>query len=803
MADLWDKFSDGLRQKGTTAESLLRATEAELEEIFTELGYRALERAALRTEWYEKRGKLSPTGGLEYTTTTEVVPKGGREYNDVDVLLKHYVCPEAGMTISIVELERISSPVLQKRYERRKAELTDGGVVRRFHSPVSSNNTKIQDTGFTLPATGAQMSLRFLTKAPAAHPTGAYKLLLCEVAVGKYKACSGNGDSITPEQLVSEGFDSAYLFYTGVGGGTAHQDTPDEFLLFHPDQALARHVVTFIVHQTPAAPPSPSHSPPQDVSQLALANVPISATPRSGAVGGSTLKYWIQAENQLVSGDSLLVGENKGKTFVPVAEGSSQQLSEILSRGQSLNKSVQHLRGQLQELSATKIAHEECEAGIIQYIKDQTLRIHEMIEQRREEATQAVEEATSLAVSAITDDYTTISNVLEALESYDAKITNMVQLSRSHPEEFLLSSSEFLESMDSWSPSYIVNSTLTVPEPLNLVFDTEGVQNAISALSISEAPSDMQPAQVKRIAQPDRRDSNQQSWMHRERKSTLVIEEVKGGHQSAHPPTQQHAHSQKQQQQQQQQHQHDILSLDHHVSERTDSVRRSHHGGPSSARRSRKPQQAGSRSSTPSGQLKRRTPSARSPNTKPGNKIPSYNVCLVGDAGVGKTRLMEAWLGEDPPLPHELEIYHPSREPETYTFKVLTSKGKLLISITDCPGSRLFPDALGSADAAVVVFDCTSHSSYGNISTWYSYLPYHIPVALCGNKSNESNRVVRSKEITFHTEVNAAIKETAVSYHDISVSTRYNVDKPWTWICRKLQKDPHLIVKEIIATRVR
>ena len=39
--------------------------------------------------------------------------------------------------------------------------------------------------------------------------------------------------------------------------------------------------------------------------------------------------------------------------------------------------------------------------------------MHELLEQRREEATQAVEEATSMAVSAIVDDYTTISNVLE------------------------------------------------------------------------------------------------------------------------------------------------------------------------------------------------------------------------------------------------------------------------------------------------------------------------------------------------------------------------------------------------------
>ena len=185
--------------------------------------------------------------------------------------------------------------------------------------------------------------------------------------------------------------------------------------------------------------------------------------------------------------------------------------------------------------------------------------------------------------------------------------------------------------------------------------------------------------------------------------------------------------------------QQDVMSVDVQFSERQDSTRRTAQGGPPSVRRSRKPQQQqpqqqqqGSRSSTPSGQVRRRTPSARTPNSKPGGtKIPSYNVCLVGDAGVGKTRLMEAWLGEDPPIQRELDIYHPSREPETYNFKVLTSKGKLLISITDCPGSRLFPDALGSADAAVVVFDCTSHTSYSNIST-YVFIKYKMSCSIPG-----------------------------------------------------------------------
>eukprot|EP00755_Sulcionema_specki_P003788 Sspe_Gene.28473::Locus_12954_Transcript_7_10_Confidence_0.196_Length_1400::g.28473::m.28473/K07936/RAN; GTP-binding nuclear protein Ran len=159
---------------------------------------------------------------------------------------------------------------------------------------------------------------------------------------------------------------------------------------------------------------------------------------------------------------------------------------------------------------------------------------------------------------------------------------------------------------------------------------------------------------------------------------------------------------------------------------------------------------------------------------------------------------MEAWRGED--LKGDLEVYEPSSGPEVYNFVAVTSKGKLNVCVCDTPGSQLALEAIGSADAAVAMFDCTSRSTYDSISRWYSYLPYHIPVALCGNKSNEGGRVIRSKDITFHKEVNAAVHETVMNYYDISVASRYNVDKPWTWICRKLMKDNHLVVKEIIST---
>ena len=287
MTGLWDQFTESLKQKNVSAEELLHATEAELEEIFTENGYRALERAQLRTAWYAKKSQIG-VADLSLAASATVVAASSREFAEAKVLLDHYVCPSPGMSVSIVELERVTNTVLQKRFERRKSELSggvNGVVVRRFHSPVSCTNQKIQDLGFTLPADGPQMCLRFLTKAPASHPPGAYKLLLCDVAVGKYKAVSGDSTSITPEQLVSEAYDSVYLFYTasgrgGGGGGGGGSDgpapspgtvaatTPDEFLLFHPDQVLPRHVVTFLVHPAlSGGGGSPSRSPPSPFSK--------------------------------------------------------------------------------------------------------------------------------------------------------------------------------------------------------------------------------------------------------------------------------------------------------------------------------------------------------------------------------------------------------------------------------------------------------------------------------------------------------------------------------------------------------
>eukprot|EP01063_Lacrimia_lanifica_P031429 TRINITY_DN5178_c0_g4_i1.p1 TRINITY_DN5178_c0_g4~~TRINITY_DN5178_c0_g4_i1.p1 ORF type:complete len:918 (+),score=302.95 TRINITY_DN5178_c0_g4_i1:87-2840(+) len=916
MSALWDQFVSGMRGRNVALESLLHATEAELEEIFTEQGYRAVERAQLRTTWYEKKSRMG-NGEIPILAQTCIVGNASREYAEVKGLLDHYVCPEPSMTVSIVELERITNPVLQKRFERRKSELSDGVngvVVRRFHSPVSHTNAKIQDVGFSLPAEGPQMSLRFLAKAPAVHPPGAYKLLLCDVAVGKYKAVSGDGESITPEQLASEHYDSVYLFYSGAGGGGhglkptlvdglgAAAATPDEFILFHPDQVLPRHCVTFLVHPALAAAGSPLRSPASYSSRDASLNAFLpqaqrelshhsqemiaprgsrGASPAFGAGGGN--KYWIMKENVLVNGDSLLVGENKGKKFVSLADGVDTQAEQVKARQEVVDKGVSQLKRAMADLNDAKEREGVARDAAISLVNQQTQVLLQLLEDRRRAAVGALEENATGVIGRLEDNLSELKTALDALEGYAKRIGASLAQSQSNPEDFVLSSNAFLQEMTEWRPSYSVQATVALPPPGDFVYDIDHALRALETLTVAEgaekkhrrdAPHTREQHAAltreynKRVvfedanSQPPRRSPGRgkqprgapspEHEVHRARSRTPQAAKPRGqsqgatsspfGAHSTHsgaPPPEPHAPPQgppapspawddagsatpmggmgmgaPQQATPVQHHHHQApppppphgqayqqlpgqAAPSPHVEAKAQAVPYTPHDmgptpGPERERAGRGgAQRAGSRNSTP-----RKTPRSASR----AQKVPQFSIVLIGDAAVGKTGLMEAWLGEDPPRGADLEQYLPTNEPVSFVFTVITSKGKMNVTVTDMPGSQLYPDALGAADAAVIVFDCSSHCSYDNTSKWYSYLPYHIPVALCGNKSNETGRVIRARDITFHREVNAAIKETLVNYYDISVATRYNVDKPWTWICRKLMKDTHLVVKEIIST---
>lgn len=93
------------------------------------------------------------------------------------------------------------------------------------------------------------------------------------------------------------------------------------------------------------------------------------------------------------------------------------------------------------------------------------------------------------------------------------------------------------------------------------------------------------------------------------------------------------------------------------------------------------------------------------------------------------------------------------------------------------------------------MFDVTSRTTYKNIPVWHRDIVRvceNIPIVLCGNKVDVSDRKVKPKHITFHRKKN-------LQYYDISAKSNYNFEKPFLWLARKLTGDPSLSFVEAPA----
>ena len=126
------------------------------------------------------------------------------------------------------------------------------------------------------------------------------------------------------------------------------------------------------------------------------------------------------------------------------------------------------------------------------------------------------------------------------------------------------------------------------------------------------------------------------------------------------------------------------------------------------------------------------------------------------------------------------------------TLRFQTNCGEVTFECWDIAGQEMFRKLIDGyligAKAAILMFDVTSRTSYKNIPNHYRDVHRvceNIPMVLCGNKVDMFNRVVKPKQITFHTKKN-------LQYYDISAKTNYNFEKPFLYLARKLYKSTTL-----------
>lgn len=150
----------------------------------------------------------------------------------------------------------------------------------------------------------------------------------------------------------------------------------------------------------------------------------------------------------------------------------------------------------------------------------------------------------------------------------------------------------------------------------------------------------------------------------------------------------------------------------------------------------------------------------------------SYKVIIVGDSGVGKTSILNIFLGLDFNLQQQITIG------VDYGIKKLNiNNSDIKLQIWDTAGQEVFRSISKSyyrgADGAFVVFDLSRRKTFLNIEYWIKELynqNSNVHVMIIGSKSDMVKQVSDDEIDELITKFNA------ISYIETSAKNKYNID---------------------------
>ena len=163
------------------------------------------------------------------------------------------------------------------------------------------------------------------------------------------------------------------------------------------------------------------------------------------------------------------------------------------------------------------------------------------------------------------------------------------------------------------------------------------------------------------------------------------------------------------------------------------------------------------------------------------SRYPSFDISIVGDAGVGKTEWLSClknWWFQPK--------YTPSIGVNVDNLTIKTTAGNINFTIWDYPNG-----STGKADACILMFDITNKETYKNLDKHYKNVIEqceNIPIAIVGNKIDCSPKELEKKDIVFPEKHNLA-------YYEISVRIGGTTHHPLIYLLRKLTGDWQLDVE--------
>lgn len=166
----------------------------------------------------------------------------------------------------------------------------------------------------------------------------------------------------------------------------------------------------------------------------------------------------------------------------------------------------------------------------------------------------------------------------------------------------------------------------------------------------------------------------------------------------------------------------------------------------------------------------------------PGGSIREIKLCLLGDAGVGKSCLVHRFVSDS---------FNASSPPTIgaafMTKMMLVGDQAFKFNIWDTAGQERFkslaPLYYRDAAAAILVYDITSDSSFHALKNWIRelqrYGPSDILIAIAGNKCDKSDQREVQEEVA---------EEYAGSVEAIFVETSARTNKNVHWLFEEMSR---------------
>eukprot|EP00760_Papus_ankaliazontas_P004535 PhM_4_TR11943/c0_g1_i1/m.35020 len=298
------------------------------------------------------------------------------EYNTIREYVEKLSPPGDGLVYAVRDIQRLQNPHLEVKFTARRQHLVDSRS--RTQMAFYTNNARPGEVamreGFLLPSAPGPYGKGIVFSSDLlARPTQSnnIRFLVCEVATGKTVALHDEEDrGVTREILEHMGYDSVVSYTTTIPG----VPRLEEFIVYHPDQAIPRYVVTCDIVK------GLGHNRRGGASDLCAAHA------------GEILKLWCLNCRELVCAFCVSTGSHKGHDCRSITEIMVKE-RDVLQRVQhTLDQTLYQRQSDLAELEKTRARYNAAVNDTQSGVRDLVNRLRALLDAKEAELVQEAAE---------------------------------------------------------------------------------------------------------------------------------------------------------------------------------------------------------------------------------------------------------------------------------------------------------------------------------------------------------------------------------------------------------------------------